>query len=292
MAMSERFPFEIISVDSSMVYKGMDIGTAKPHADVLRAFPHHLIDIREPDDVYSAAEFCRDVWQLIRDIGRRGRYPLLVGGSMFYFRALEHGLPVGPAAHPELRRELEKRAQSEGWPALYSELQRLDPRRAAQIRPTDTQRVQRALEIVTLTGRSATDAAAGGRTRRRPPVCKLALAPTDRGWLHARIESRFERMLQNGLIEEVSRLVEERKLAPELPALRMVGYRQVVQYLSDKLEYNDMVKRGNAATRQLAKRQLTWLRNQSGVTWIDCASRDLRGTMAAYISGKLATAGL
>ena len=289
IALCDRFPFEIISVDSSMVYRGMDIGTAKPDIGVLGRYPHHLINIRTPRNTYSAADFCRDARTLIGEIHARNKMPLLVGGTMFYFRALEHGLPSVPAADPDLRRELDARGRRQGWPSLYRELERADPERAAQIGPGDKQRIQRALEIVMLTGESATVAQSGpGLSHDRPlRICKLALVPADRGWLHHRIEQRFESMLNNGLVREVRNLLMEKEISPELPALRMVGYRQVAQYLLQQIEYNEIGRRGIAATRQLAKRQLTWLRNQSGLTWLDGASTGLLETMTMYISAKL-----
>ncbi len=295
IALTEIFPFEIISVDAAMVYRGMDIGTAKPSAAVLAGVAHHLIDIRQPEDTYSAADFCRDASRLIRDIHHRGKYPLLVGGTMFYFRALELGLPDLPGAQPHLRQALERRARDEGWNTLYQELCRLDPKRAAQIRPTDTQRIQRALEIVMLTGASSAEgrnnAWYDGR-QNHSPVCKLALAASDRAWLHQRIERRFAEMLDAGFIDEVKQLLVGEGLQAELPSLRMVGYRQVARFLSGELGYNEMVERGSARTRQLAKRQLTWLRNQPGVTWVDCRSNNLLETAAAYIRAKVTTLGL
>ena len=294
-ALVELFPFEIISVDAAMVYRGMDIGTAKPKGELLAKAPHHLIDIRLPEDTYSAADFCTDATRLIHEIRARERYPLLVGGTMFYFRALELGLPDRPAAQPELRDSLERRGNEEGWAALHQELYRLDPKRAAQIKPSDKQRIQRALEIVMFTGRTSTgERPSVWHDAREAPfnLCKLALVPSERSWLHQRIEQRFNAMLDAGLVDEVECLFTEAERKPELPALRMVGYRQVVQFLSEELGYNDMVRRGIAGTRQLAKRQLTWLRNQPGVTWIDCKSKDFLDTTAAYIRAKLANLGL
>jgi len=293
IALCDRFPFEIISVDSSMVYCGMDVGTAKPDAGVLGRYPHHLINIRTPRDTYSAADFCREARVLIREIHARSRLPLLVGGSMFYFRALQYGLPSVPAADPDLRRKLDTHGRYHGWLSLYRELEKMDPERAAQIEPEDKQRIQRALEIVMLTGESATTAQSGSGLSSDTPlqICKLALVPAERAWLHHRIEQRFESMLNNGLIREVRNLLMEKGVSPELPALRMVGYRQVVQYLLQQIEYNEVGRRGIAATRQLAKRQLTWLRNQPGVTWVDCSSYGLLETMTAYISTKLTVMG-
>ncbi len=291
IALSEHFPFEIVSVDSSMVYRGMDVGTAKPGGGILSRCPHHLIDIRAPQEIYSAAAFCRDARSVITEILARGHYPLLVGGTMFYFRALEVGLPSLPQANPGLRRELAERALRNGWSSLYQELKKLDPARAAKIEPGDKQRVQRALEIAILRGNSGASCRIGLQTGLRGEyrLCKMALAPGDRSWLHRRIENRFESMLKNGLVEEVRNLLKDKALSPELPAFRMVGYRQVVQYLHRELEYNEIERRGVAATRQLAKRQLTWLRNQPGVTWLDCMSPRLSRTLNGYIRAKLDT---
>lgn len=276
-----------------MVYREMDIGTAKPGAEILARCPHHLIDIRAPQNTYSAADFCHDARALIEAIHGRGRYPLLVGGTMFYFRTLEAGLPTLPQADPGVRRQLEARALRDGWTSLYQELTRLDPARAAQIEPGDRQRIQRALEIAILTGNTS---AAGCVSRdaalvKNHLLCKLALAPADRMWLHRRIQRRFGAMLEQGLVEEVHKLLKNKELSTELPALRMVGYRQVIQYLNGELEYNEMERRGVAATRQLAKRQMTWLRNQPGVTWVDCASQLVEKSATEYIRSKLAVLG-
>ncbi len=281
LALCREFPFEIVSVDSSLVYRGMDIGTAKPPPDVLRRVPHHLVDIREPHETYSAGAFRSDALRAMDAIGAAGKIPLLVGGTMFYFRVLQSGLAPLPPANPQLRAQIEARATRAGWAALHRELQRLDPSRAERIDPNDRQRVQRALEIVLLTGASVP---AGPTRRARPPwrIAKVALAPADRRVLHARIEARFSKMLSDGLVEEVERLLARPQIDPELPALRTVGYRQVAEYLIGKLRYNDMIEQGIAATRQLAKRQLTWLRNQSGVTWIGDAT-----VVRGYVDAKL-----
>lgn len=287
-----RFPFEIVSADASQVYRGLDIGTAKPEPRVRQAIRHHLIDIRTPQQTYSAAEFLADAEAAIGDIVGRGRIPLLVGGTMFYLRAFELGLPAAPSADRSLRRGLERRAEREGWAALHGELARLDPERARCIEPADKQRIMRALEVVMLTGRPSASVPFQRRSAGRRFLCKLVLAPADRAWLHRRIEHRFLSMLEAGLVDEVRALRTVEKLPPELPVWRMVGYRQVVQFLSGEVEYNDMVRRGIAATRQLAKRQLTWLRNQAGVTWVDSMPRNSRETAVAYVASKLAGLGV
>jgi len=267
-ALARHFALEVISVDAAQVYRGLDIGTAKAGAEERRVCPHHLLDILDPSEAYSAARFHTDARRLIDEIRGRGRLPLLVGGTMFYFHTLLHGLPAVPGADADLRAALEARAAREGWPALHRELAALDPRRAADISPTDRQRIQRALEINSLTGDTV---------GRRPavhdgppwPLIKMALVPARRESLHRRIEHRFRRMLDQGLVEEVASLLDRHAGPPEPPSFRMVGYRQVIDYLRGQVGYNRMMEASIAATRRLAKRQLTWLRNQPGVTWID-----------------------
>lgn len=262
------FESEIISVDAAQVYRGLDIGTAKVTAAERRVCPHHLIDIKQPDETYSAARFRDDALRLIDEVRARGRLPVLAGGTMFYFNALLHGLPALPPSNPALRAEIEARAVRQGWPVLHAELAGIDPRRASEIAPADGQRIQRALEINLLTG---------SNVNRRPPVnarppwplIRLALTPARREVLHRRIETRFRRMLEWGFVAEVAELLENFGGTPEPPALKMVGYRQVSEYLKGQVGYNCMMEASIAATRRLAKRQLTWLRGQSGVTWID-----------------------
>lgn len=261
------YPVEIINVDAAQVYRGLDIGTAKASPREREAYPHHLIDIREPDQVYSAAQFRADALPLIEDIRARGRLPVLAGGTMFYFHTLLHGLPDLPSGDPALRARIEARAASRGWAALHRELAELDPDRAARISVNDRQRIQRALEVNALTGRNV-------EPRRRHsgvpwPLIRLALAPAVRESLHRRIEARFRQMLDRGLVAEVARLLEIHGGSTEPASLRMVGYRQVCDYLKGNVGYNRMTEASIAATRRLAKRQLTWLRNQSAVTWMD-----------------------
>ena len=286
-----RFPFEVISVDASQVYRGMDIGTAKPATEVLSAVPHRLIDIRAPNQTYSAAEFRRDAMAAMAEIVRSGRIPLLVGGSMFYFRTLESDLSELPGADPALRALLVQRAASTGWPALHRELAAVDPASAARIDPNDAQRIQRALEICRLTGRPVDQAPRRG-TALPYRVMKLAVAPSDRRLLHQRIEQRFADMLKRGFVDEVRGLLQTPGVHAGLAAMKMVGYRQIIQFLHGELGYNDMINKGIAGTRQLAKRQLTWLRNQGGVIWVD-ASRTGAGKQGMedflwdYMTGKL-----
>jgi len=262
----KRFPLEIISVDSALVYRGMDIGTAKPDAALLAVAPHRLIDIRDASASYSAAEFREDALQAMADITAQGRIPLLVGGTFLYFRALEHGLSDMPAADPEIRARLEAEAQRDGWESLHTRLAGIDPVAAARIHATDPQRIQRALEVYEISGLPISEFHAQGRSSDLPyRLLKLALVPDDRTLLHQRIESRFRAMLDAGLVDEVRRLYERGDLAPELPAMRAVGYRQIWSYLAGKTGYDEMVEQAIVATRQYAKRQLTWLRGEEGM---------------------------
>jgi tRNA dimethylallyltransferase len=267
----ERFPFEIISVDSAMVYRGMDIGTAKPGREVQEVAPHRLIDILDPADSYSAARFREDALREAKDIRRKGRWPLLVGGTLLYFRTLERGLADLPDADPEVRRRLEAEAAVSGWAALHARLAVVDPGTAARIHPNDPQRIQRALEVYELSGQPMTALLAEGGDA-GVPLLKLALIPQDRSGLHTRIENRFHRMLEDGLVEEVQRLFERGDLGPDLPSIRAVGYRQVWNYLRGALSYGQMIECGIYATRQYAKRQITWLRSEQNLHWIESES--------------------
>ena len=264
LAVANLVPTEIISVDSALVYRGMDIGTAKPTPAELAAVPHHLIDIRDPRQAYSAAEFVRDARELIRDIHARGRLPLLVGGTMLYFKALFDGLDALPAADPAVRRQIEARAAREGWAALHAELARVDPITAARLAPGDSQRIQRALEVWQLTGRPlsalhTTKSIASNADPARVEAL-FSLEPVDRAWLHERIAWRFDDMLAAGLVDEVAALRARGDLTPDMPSMRCVGYRQVWETLDGRAPMDTLRDRGIAATRQLAKRQLTWLR--------------------------------
>jgi tRNA dimethylallyltransferase len=261
-----RLPVEIISVDASQVYRGMDIGTAKPTREELLRAPHRLIDIRDPAQTYSAAEFCADARREMDAIVRAGRVPLLVGGSMFYFRALEFGLSDLPAADPGVRARLRDEAAAVGWPALHARLHAIDPASAARIHPHDAQRIERALEIHALTGVAPSALAAARRGVSLPyRLLKLALWPRDRMRLHARIECRFQAMLARNFLQEVEHLYRRGDLTPRLPSVRTVGYRQAWKYLTGEVSYNEMIEQAIAATRQFAKRQMTWLRRYPGV---------------------------
>jgi len=269
---------EIVSVDSALVYRGMDIGTAKPSAQERAAVPHHLIDIRDPLHAYSAAEFVQDATRLIAGIRARGALPLLVGGTMLYFKALIDGIDDMPPAHPAVRAAIEARAAAEGWPALHAELARVDPATAARLAPGDSQRIQRALEVWEVSGQplshfhTTKKRAAGAH-----PISAGALfflEPTDRAWLHARIAERFDAMLAAGFLDEVRALRARGDLHPDLPSMRSVGYRQAWESLDGLHPLETLRERGIAATRQLAKRQITWLRSMAGRQVIACDAPD------------------
>ena len=270
LAVAREQPVEIISVDSALVYRGMDIGTAKPTPAERAAVPHHLIDLIDPAQHYSAADFVRDARRLIDEIHARGRLPLLVGGTMLYFKALIDGIDTLPAADPAVRAALDAQAAEQGWPALHAELARVDPLTAARLHPTDAQRIQRALEVHRLTGQPLSSLHTRQRETRPEPEHRLfALEPGDRAWLHQRIAERFEQMVDAGLIDEVRGLRARGDLHLGLPSMRCVGYRQAWEALDAGLDGQalraDLLARGVAATRQLAKRQLTWLRSMDRV---------------------------
>lgn len=270
LALREVLPVEIVSVDASQVYRGMDIGTAKPTPAELARAPHRLIDIRDPAQSYSAAEFCVDAEREIEQIAGAGRIPLLVGGTMFYFHALEFGLSDLPAADPDVRRGLAAEAAVHGWPALHARLADIDAEAGRRIGPRDAQRIQRALEIHALTGQPpSVTARARQRSGTRFRFIKIALIPPERAALHARIARRFHEMLQQGLIAEVETLYRRKDLHPGLPSVRTVGYRQTWKYLTGEINYYEMTEKAISATRQLAKRQLTWLRRYPNVEFFE-----------------------
>jgi len=252
-------PVEIVSVDSALVYRGMDIGTAKPSAAERAAVPHHLIDVIEPTKAFSAAQFVHDALSLVDTINARGHLPLLVGGTMLYFKALFEGLDDMPVADPALRAELDAQAARDGWPAMHAELARVDAITAQRLAPGDSQRIQRALEVYRLSGRPLSSFHST-RAAPRTSAQLISLEPSDRSWLHARIAERFDAMLAAGFIDEVKRLRARGDLHPDLPSMRCVGYRQAWQAL-DRNDMSELAATGSAATRQLAKRQLTWLRS-------------------------------
>lgn len=293
LALAERWPLEIVNVDSATIYRGMDIGTAKPSPAEQAQVPQHLLDIRDPAQSYSAAEFRADALRLIDEIRARGRIPLLAGGTMMYYKALRDGLDDLPQADPALRAELEARAARDGWPALHAELARLDPVTAARLAPNDSQRIQRALEICRLSGQPMSAllgrqrAAAGDDDNR---YLTISLEPSERAALHARIEQRFDAMLASGLLEEVRGLHARADLHPGLPSVRCVGYRQMWAHLDGEISLEEAREQGIAATRQLAKRQITWLRAQPERVIVDCLAADAVARTIDAVAAALADA--
>jgi len=269
-ALSERFPLGLISVDSALVYRGLDVGSAKPDAATLARYPHELIDIRDPAEPYSAADFSADAQAAMQRLHDAGKVPLLVGGTGLYFRALQRGLSSLPEADAEIRAQLTGEAVAIGWDGMHGRLAELDPPAAERIKPNDAQRIQRALEVIRLTGQPLSAQQQGGRGRPFPwRVLKLALLPQDRAPLHARIALRFEAMLQHGLLDEVRALRQRGDLRPDLPAIRAVGYRQAWEHLDGAYGAAELHDRGIFATRQLAKRQITWLRSELDARVLD-----------------------
>jgi tRNA dimethylallyltransferase len=282
-ALARHFPVEIVSVDSAQIYRGMDIGTAKPSAAGRRAVPHHLIDILDPTESYSAAQFRVDALKLIREISARGRTPLLVGGTMLYFQALREGLSELPESDAAVRARIDAEAAVCGWPAMHAELAKIDASTALRLKPNDAQRIQRALEIYRVAGKPMSKLL--GRKKSALPfrLLELALVPSDRGELHRRIEFRFDAMLEHGLVEELRALRERYALRPGLPSMRCVGYRQVWQHLEGEFGRDELRDRGIFATRQLAKRQLTWLRAMKTVRSFDSLAEDLDAEALDYV---------
>jgi tRNA dimethylallyltransferase len=286
--LAKVLPVEIVSVDSAQVYRHLDIGTAKPDRKTLAIAPYHLIDILDPNERYSAAQFCEDANEVLADIRGRGNIPLLTGGTMLYFKALQEGLSHLPPADPNTRLVIDTMAQDSGWAVLHAELERIDAATAARLQPTDAQRIQRALEVYYLTGQTMSALIARGRTS--GPLYRMiaiALEPSDRSVLHERIEQRFEIMLELGLIGEVRRLRERFDLNPSLPSMRAVGYRQVWQYLDGEFGLTALREKGVAATRQLAKRQLTWLRSWQRVARFDCLADNLNEQVVEHLRQEL-----
>lgn len=293
LALAERWPLEIVNVDSATIYRGMDIGTAKPSPAEQARVPQHLLDILDPAQSYSAAEFRSDARRLIGEIRARGRIPLLAGGTMMYYKALRDGLDDLPQADPALRAELEARAARLGWPALHAELAARDPVTAARLAPNDSQRIQRALEICQLSGQPMSALLSRGQ---RPPdddadrYLTISLEPSDRAALHARIEQRFDAMLGSGLLDEVRGLHARADLHPGLPSVRCVGYRQMWAHLDGEISLDEAREQGIAATRQLAKRQITWLRAQPDRVIVDCLAADAVAQTIDAVAVALATA--
>lgn len=260
LRLAEHVPLEIVSMDSALVYRGLDIGTAKPSQEVRAHVPHHLIDIVEPTDSYSAGRFARDAAALIESIHAHDRLPVLVGGTLLYLRALRDGLAVLPRADPQLRERIDREAETHGWSALHERLHRLDPVAAARIAPSDRQRIQRALEVHELTGQPITRLQRGERGSKGTNVVSIALVPESRADLASRIERRFDSMVEAGFVHEVERLRARGDLNPEMPSIRAVGYRQIWAHLDGEYDWNEARTKAIVATRQYAKRQLTWLR--------------------------------
>lgn len=270
----QHFDTEVISVDSALVYKGMDIGTAKPDAQERALAPHRLIDIVDPAQSYSMADFRRDALAHIEQLHNQGKVPLLVGGTMMYFKGLLEGLSPLPEADADIRAALEAEAKEHGWPALHQQLQQVDPQAAAKINANDSQRINRALEVYRISGKSMTELQQTKAQSLGFPVHQFAIAPSDRRVLHQRIEKRFQIMLEQGFENEVLSLYNRKDLHPDLPSIRCVGYRQMWDYIAGEIDYDEMVFRGVAATRQLAKRQLTWLRGWQNLTWLESGNQE------------------
>ena len=286
----QSLPLEIISVDSALVYRDMDIGTAKPEPEILQRAPHHLIEVIDPLQVYSAAQFRDDALRLMAEITARGKVPLLVGGTMLYFRALQQGLGGLPEADANIRAELDKEAAQIGWPSMHAKLAAIDPETAARLQPADSQRIQRALEVYRLTGQTMTALHRQQSLETLPyRLLKIALQPSDRAVLHARIAERFIAMMQGGLLEEVQGLLKKYPgLHPDMTSMRCVGYRQTLEYIAGNIGEDEWKEQGIAATRQLAKRQLTWLRGMDDTLVLDCLNADLHAQAGRVVREFLA----
>ncbi|MCP4597443.1 MAG: tRNA (adenosine(37)-N6)-dimethylallyltransferase MiaA [Neptuniibacter sp.] len=288
MDLYDNLPCEIVSVDSAMIYKGMDIGTAKPDAETLERYPHRLIDICDPAEAYSAAEFRRDALQQIDEIRAAGKVPVLTGGTMLYFHALKNGLATLPEADPVVRERILQQAQEHGWDHIHRRLSEVDPESAQRLNPNDSQRLQRALEVYEITGRSMTDLWAE-QEKQKPdfPIISLAVMPQERAELHQRIEQRFDIMLEQGFVDEVRTLWERGDLDLQMPSVRCVGYRQVWEYFAGTWDYETMRFKGIVATRQLAKRQVTWLRSWENLTWMDTHDPKLLANTLKLVGGSI-----
>lgn len=286
MQLYDAIPSEIVSVDSAMIYRGMDIGTAKPDPETLQRYPHRLIDIRDPAEAYSAAEFRHDALSLINEIRGVGKVPVLTGGTMMYFQALLNGLANLPEADPVVRDRLFNEAEEKGWPAMHERLQRIDPDSASRLNPNDSQRLQRALEVYEITGRTMTELWAE-QEKQKPdfPIISLAVMPQERAELHDRIQQRFDIMLGQGFEEEARELWERGDLNMQMPSVRSVGYRQMWEYFEGNWDYETMKFKGVVATRQLAKRQVTWLRSWENLHWLDTHDRKLLANALKLIEG-------
>lgn len=288
MKLYDHMPCEIVSVDSAMIYKGMDIGTAKPDQETLAKYPHRLIDICDPSEAYSAAEFRMDALKQIEEIRSAGKVPILTGGTMLYFHALKNGLANLPEADAAVRERLLQEAEAEGWAAMHARLAEVDPESAKRLNPNDAQRLQRALEVYEITGRSMTDLWAE-QEKQKPdfPIVSLAVMPQERSELHDRIARRFDIMLEQGFVDEVRTLWDRGDLNLQMPSVRCVGYRQVWEYFAGTWDYDTMKFKGVVATRQLAKRQVTWLRSWENLNWIDTHDTNLLQNALKFIEGSI-----
>lgn len=289
MQLADEFPLDLVSVDSALVYRGMDIGTAKPGPDELRRHPHHLIDIRAPEESYSAGDFVRDANALIETIHAAQRVPLLVGGTMMYFRSLIDGIASLPAADPQIRAAIDQAAKEQGWPALHAELAEVDPATAQRINANDPQRIQRALEVFRISGKPLSTWQSDTRPGRHQFI-KIALLPEPRSVLHERIEARLDKMLESGFINEIKKLKKDHDLKRNNSSMRAVGYRQLWSHLSGEIDFDQARSMALAATRQLAKRQLTWLRSERDVYSINPLETDAYGAISVYLRERLASA--
>ncbi len=287
-ALYDELPCELISVDSALVYKDMNIGTAKPTTEELAQYPHHLIDIRDPSEPYSAADFREDVLRVMAEVTARGNIPVLVGGTMLYFKFLLEGAADLPEADEAIRKQIEDEAREKGWPAIHEKLAQVDPESAARLNPNDPQRVQRALEVYLVTGKTLTEHWAQQQQKSIPyHVVQFAICPKERKTLHERIEIRFEQMLKEGFVEEVRALYQRGDLHENLPAIRAVGYRQVWEHLNGQLSYDEMIFKGVVATRQLAKRQVTWLRSWKDLHWLESEDPKLVETALSILKSEV-----
>lgn len=287
LEIARRFPVEIIGVDSAQVYRFMDIGSAKPDKLILSEIPHHLIDLIDPDESYSAARFREDALSVMREITARDRVPLLVGGTMLYFRVLRQGLAALPPADDNVRRALEQQASEKGWPAMHAVLSQLDPVTANRIQPNDSQRIQRALEVCHLAGKPMSEMLEQQQNTDFPfRVFNIALLPGDRSVLHDRISQRFAVMLEAGLVDEVRMVREQFHVDGDMPSMRCVGYRQVCMYLDNEISFARMQETGVFATRQLAKRQLTWLRSMNELQVFNCLESQLNRQIIDFIQAQ------
>ena len=285
LELARTAPFQIISVDSALVYRGMDIGTAKPAPAILAQAPHRLIDIRDPWETYSAGDFRRDARAAMREITATGQTPLLVGGTMLYFHVLQAGLAPLPEADPDLRAEIDREAADKGWPALHDELCRVDSFAAGHIKPSDAQRIQRALEVYRLTGKPLSELQRLTESDRDYRFLNIGLMPEDRAMLHRRIESRFRKMIDSGFVQEVAGLLKHASMPEEAVSMRAVGYRQISQHLRDEISLEEAERRAIVATRRLAKRQLSWLRAEPGLLKVNCMVDDALDHVHALLRG-------